>query len=75
MIGVGCWAEEAQRKSRRLWGGVAMGLALAAFSRGRLASTCSGRASAASSLLAQQVAGPTGPGLRAIGPEMALELR
>lgn len=23
-IGVGCWAEEAQRKSRRLWGGVAM---------------------------------------------------
>lgn len=58
--------------ARAWWG---WSLALAAFGRGPLTGTCCGPASAVSSLLAQQVAGPTGPGLGATGPEMALELR
>lgn len=58
---------------RGAWRG--RGLPLAAPTRERRASTCCSGSSAASRFLARQVAGPTGPGLRATGPEMALELR
>lgn len=59
-------------------GGAGAGPSASRFERraaGRQAPAAAESVYSVHSFLAQQVAGPTGPGLRATGPEMALELR